>query len=495
MKNTNIYIVGDSTAAAFSDKYYYPRYGWGTQLSAFLRPEVRVYDLALSGRSSKSFRTEENYRVLERELSEGDVLIIGFGHNDEKSDDPARFTDARLSLGEDDAFATSLYDGYIKLARERGATPVLCTPIVRANDSNDWSGVSGHNTPSGDYRSAIISLGAAVSVPVIDLCDITRKRYEALGYEEALKYHAVIAGKYSENGENIVPDMRTVDTTHLNIYGAMSVAFDIASALAGIDATRDLVPEEIVAPSELVLVPDPDYRVPRYSTPRLENYAPSENFSTDTESGWYGTAFGSIGDDPQDEKTGYIARQIGKTSFRVGQRAGTSKGKIAREGDGFAFAFRRMRADENFTLSARCVVEVTGATKQSAFGLMLRDDCVVDQRADGSESANYLTAAMLFCGDDMSCNFYREGGLLKTDGGVMPLSADGDAYLMKIERVGQSVTVDLIRGADEMSRTYVDFDLVAVDTEYMYIGMFACRGTVVRFEDVELCVTGKSQVA
>ena len=33
-----LWIVGDSTAAAFDDTtYYYPRYGWGTQLSRYFQ--------------------------------------------------------------------------------------------------------------------------------------------------------------------------------------------------------------------------------------------------------------------------------------------------------------------------------------------------------------------------------------------------------------------------------------------------------------------------
>ena len=89
-----IYLVGDSTVCAFEDPYYYPRYGYGTQLGGYLDEKATVVNLALSGRSSKSFITEDNYKTLKDSLKAGDYLIIGFGHNDEKSDDAARFTDA-----------------------------------------------------------------------------------------------------------------------------------------------------------------------------------------------------------------------------------------------------------------------------------------------------------------------------------------------------------------------------------------------------------------
>src|SRR5689334_6073586 len=33
---TTLYLIGDSTVAAFNDPYYYPRYGWGTQIGKYL---------------------------------------------------------------------------------------------------------------------------------------------------------------------------------------------------------------------------------------------------------------------------------------------------------------------------------------------------------------------------------------------------------------------------------------------------------------------------
>ena len=50
-----IYLVGDSTVCSFTDGYYYPRYGYGTQLGNYLDEKATVINLALSGRSSKSF--------------------------------------------------------------------------------------------------------------------------------------------------------------------------------------------------------------------------------------------------------------------------------------------------------------------------------------------------------------------------------------------------------------------------------------------------------
>jgi lysophospholipase L1-like esterase len=83
---STLWVVGDSTLSSFDDKYYYPRYGYGTKLGCYLNSKVQVNNLALSGRSSLSFTKEENYKELLAGMKAGDFLIIGFGHNDEKTE-------------------------------------------------------------------------------------------------------------------------------------------------------------------------------------------------------------------------------------------------------------------------------------------------------------------------------------------------------------------------------------------------------------------------
>ena len=52
-KYTNIFVVGDSTMASFNDEtYYYPRFGYATQLDNYLIDKANIINLALSGRSS-----------------------------------------------------------------------------------------------------------------------------------------------------------------------------------------------------------------------------------------------------------------------------------------------------------------------------------------------------------------------------------------------------------------------------------------------------------
>ena len=497
LKETTLYLVGDSTVASFADSYFYPRYGYGTQLDKFLSEKVTVKNLALSGRSSKSFLIEANYSTLKNSLKEGDILVIGFGHNDEKSDDADRFTDANLPYTDSASFGYHLYEYYIKLARECGATPILCTPIVRAQGNDNYAGSEGHVTANGDYAQAIRDLGEATDTAVIDLTALTRAKYEEIGFAEACYYHAVINGQYGSDGKTVEPDFATVDKTHLNIYGAKFVAYLVASEMKKLEGIGGYVLADIAEPTKEDLVANPNYIVPDYAAPNLEGYKPAAHFSTMSD-GWYGTAFGNTGGSPQSASNGYIAKEVSEGVFHVGQHldSGSNKGKFQSADDGFAFLFRQIEANKNFTLTVSGKIIYTAATKQAGFGIMLRDDCIIGQNATDSINTNYVTAGFLCDASTMGVNFYRENATLKKGSAtVSSLAAVDDEFTMSIERVGQSVTVTVVYGGQTYTSTHVDFDFFAVDTGYMYVGMFANRGTVVEFTDVEFAITGESQGA
>lgn len=487
----NIYLVGDSTVCSFNDDYYYPRYGYGTQLSNYLDEKATVVNLALSGRSSKSFITEENYQTLKNSIKAGDYLIIGFGHNDEKSDDTARFTDASKAYTEEGSFGYYLNEYYVKLAVEAGAIPVLCTPVVRAKTNDDYSGNEGHVTATGDYAQAIRDLGKAVGVSVIDLTEITKAEYISKGYDGAKLYHAVVAGEYDTDGTTVIPSWTTVDKTHLNIYGAKFVAYNLANALKNIEGIGSYVLSDIAAPTEADLVPKEGYTVPDYLAPDLDNYVPNDCFATTSE-GWYGTAFGDTGGNPVDK--GFFAKEVSDGVFSVGNEA--SNGKFSSSADGIAFAFRQIAADQNFKISVSATVKANAATKQAGFGLMLRDDCYINAKTKFTANSNYVTAG-LYCDDATSCNalFYRENASLKKGDRFGAMYAVDQVYTFSIERVGQAVTVTVILGDQTVSKVHTDFDFFAKDTEFMYVGMFANRGTVVEFSNVQFEITGTSQGA
>ena len=83
----------------------------------------------------------------------------------------------------------------------------------------------------------------------------------------------------------------------------------------------------------------------------------------------------------------------------------------------------------------------------------------------------------------------------KGSSAIGSLAKVGDTYTFTIERVGQSVTVTVEHNGESFTKTFVDFDFLARDSQYMYIGMFANRGTVVKFTNVNFTITGISQGA
>ncbi len=78
---------------------------------------------AANGRSSKSFHDQGLWQVVLDRMQPGDWVIIQFGHNDEKPD-AARHTDPFTS------YSDNLLR-YVEETRQRGATPILATPVQR----------------------------------------------------------------------------------------------------------------------------------------------------------------------------------------------------------------------------------------------------------------------------------------------------------------------------------------------------------------------------
>lgn len=480
-----MFLVGDSTVCSFNDNtYYYPRYGYGTQISNYFNSNLKVENLALSGRSSKSFITEDNYSSLTSNIKKGDYLMIGFGHNDEKNDDPLRFTNPTGTVSDEASFKHYLYTYYIKVAQDVGATPILCTPVMRANPSNDYTGSSGHVTTDGDYVKCIKDLGTEYNVTVVDLAAKTKSLYETIGYNEAINYHA-----WTTNNN------ASVDKTHLNIYGAKNVAYMFADEIKNsTNSLKDYVLDNVSAPTkENDLKSNPNYVESTYEAFNGSTYVPESMFANFTTEGWYGTAFGDTGGSPTSTSNGYLAEETAAGIFKVGQTGTASpKGKITSSSDGFAFAFRQVSATKNFTISVDMKVLTEAQTKQAGFGLMLRDDVYVNQTSTNpSIKSNYLAAGLVCDTASMNALYRRENAFLSKETNVINgLYAVDDTAKATITRVGQSVETTLVYKDVTYTKTYYDFDLTAIDQNYFYLGMYATRGTTIECTNVNFEITG-----
>ena len=166
-----IFYIGDSTVQ-FNKIDTYPQTGMSQALELFTAPGIRVEHHGKNGRSTKSFLDEGRFEPVRREMGQGDLLLIQFGHNDEKAD-PLRYTEPYGSYQEN-------LRHFIEAARQAGAYPVLVTPIARR--LFDADGVF-HPGSHGEYPEAMRQLGAAMDVPVADLTTKTEAFLAELGDE------------------------------------------------------------------------------------------------------------------------------------------------------------------------------------------------------------------------------------------------------------------------------------------------------------------------
>ena len=164
------------------------------------------------------------------------------------------------------------------------------------------------------------------------------------------------------------------------------------------------------------------------------------------------------------------------------------KGKIeTSKGDGFAFLFRQLPANQNFKLSAK----VTVLTKpkdnsQSAFGLMLRDDCYINVTA-ANQTLNSNFGA---CGYLKDKAFFSRYNRAITTAGSATLLADvnpGTVYYLSLEQNGQNMIFKVKIGDSgaEMTQTFTDYALTAVDADYIYAGFMATRNASIRVENIQ----------
>ncbi|MDR4887176.1 rhamnogalacturonan acetylesterase [Fredinandcohnia sp. QZ13] len=209
MKNIHIYIAGDSTVSDCPPNEE-PRAGWGQVLHHYFLDNVIVHNLAIGGRSSKSYIDEKRLETILNEIQPNDYLFIQFGHNDQKQDQ--RRTEPYSSY-------QSYLTQYIRGAREKKAIPVLITSMHRRTfDEN------GKITNSlGEYPRAMMALAKEQQVDLIDLWNESKQLYESLGPEKCKDLFI-----WFEPGEHPNYPDGISDDTHFRVEGAYKFASIIA---------------------------------------------------------------------------------------------------------------------------------------------------------------------------------------------------------------------------------------------------------------------------
>ena len=206
-KNVTLFMVGDSTMADKTELDISPEVGWGQVFPTFLNDKIVVQNHAMNGRSTKSFQVEGRWQVVLDRISKGDIVILEFGHNDQKITDPVRY-----------ASVPDYMDNLRKMTREaqaKGATVIIATPISRRHfDSTTGELIPKHTS----YPYAARMVAKEMNVALLDLEEATTEWLMTLGDEASKQYFMNVAPGECKK----FPDGK-IDNTHLRENGALIV--------------------------------------------------------------------------------------------------------------------------------------------------------------------------------------------------------------------------------------------------------------------------------
>ncbi len=198
----NIFLAGDSTMSIKADNKR-PETGWGESLSKYIKAEHTLINLAVNGRSTRSFLDQGRWQALLDQLKPGDLVLIQFGHNDQKIIDPKRFTDPwrdyRWNL-----------ERFINDVNQLGATAILLNSVARRQYDANGKSINSH----APYNDVAKDVAKAQATPFIDMTALSMRWLDTLGEEDSQKYYLHVA-----QGHPNYPQGKA-DDTHLNPLGA-----------------------------------------------------------------------------------------------------------------------------------------------------------------------------------------------------------------------------------------------------------------------------------
>jgi lysophospholipase L1-like esterase len=228
-----VYLIGDSTVADYSLENDYqskrfPLVGWGQVLQPFLAKDslyklrnitkadsLKVDDQAKGGRSTRTFFEEGRWAEVFKNLKKGDIVMMQFGHNDAAKDKPERYVNI--------AGYKEFLRLYVNQTREKGALPILLTPVAR---NYPWENGSLSNI-HGEYPQAVKDVAKELNVKLIDLNELSMKFFSSKGEEYVSKkyFMNLDSGKYQAypKGQH--------DNTHFQIEGGKEVARLVFNAM------------------------------------------------------------------------------------------------------------------------------------------------------------------------------------------------------------------------------------------------------------------------
>lgn len=164
-----IILVGDSTVASGG--------GYGDYLCRHQRPDTTCINLAVNGRSSKSFRAEGRWDEVQALLRDGGAfrntyVLVQFGHNDQPGK-PGRSTDLVKEYPANLAH-------YVADVKAAGGVPVLVTSLTRRSFRHGyvWNDLA-------PWAEATREVARREGAALLDLNALSLAAVQAMGPEEA----------------------------------------------------------------------------------------------------------------------------------------------------------------------------------------------------------------------------------------------------------------------------------------------------------------------
>ena len=226
-----LYLIGDSTMSDKKDPDKNPEHGWGQVLPELMTSGIKIDNHAVNGRSTRSFIAEGRWEKVREKLKPGDFVFIQFGHNDQKVNDPVRYTNPFTQY-------RSNLEKFVRETREKGATPILFSSIVRRNFNEDGVLVDTH----GQYPLVVRMVANDLDVPFIDLQLLTEQLEISYGFQDSKQLHL-----HLEPGEDPYEPRGVTDNTHLSRKGAILVASLALQEISG----KDLELKKFIKPEVL----------------------------------------------------------------------------------------------------------------------------------------------------------------------------------------------------------------------------------------------------
>lgn len=201
-----IFMIGDSTMK-YNNIFRYPQVGWGQVLHLFAKNDCLIEDHAENGRSTKSFIEEGRFDAVLNRMEAGDFAICQFGHNDEKIQDPTRYTEPYGTYQQNLGY-------FAQKVQEKQGHIVFATSITR-HHFKDGICINSHQ----NYPDAMLDFAQKNGYTCVDLNHMTMNLYTKLGEKETEKFHMI----FPPNTYSNYPEGKT-DHSHLRMEGALMVA-------------------------------------------------------------------------------------------------------------------------------------------------------------------------------------------------------------------------------------------------------------------------------